>query len=171
VHGQRGPGRHPRPVRRAQQERSERAHLALQLPVGVLRPLALEGVGADELAQVLRLVGRGLPHGPHLQQPDPEPPLRELRRGFTPREPAPDDGDVDRHFSPLPAVLRPPFFAAFFRDALVPSGFFLVAALPPAFFFGALFDAAPRLRAPRLPPPRAAFSSSSWTAVFRSTSS
>src|SRR5690606_16714194 len=137
------PGGPRRPARRAPAGRSARAHIALQLPVGVLRHLALEGVGADQLAQVLRLVGRGPPNGPHLQQPDPEPPLRELQRRFTPREPAPDDGDVDRHFFPLPAVLRPPFFAAFFRDALVPLGFFLGAALPPAFFFGALFDAVP----------------------------
>jgi hypothetical protein len=72
---------------------AELVHLQLEQAVRVLRVFALEGVGADDLAQPVGLMRRRAAHRAHLVQRDVVPPLRELVRRLAPREPAADDGD------------------------------------------------------------------------------
>ena len=71
IHGQCVAGGDGGPVRNSQECRARPPHLLLEQPGRGVGRLALERVGADQFAELRRLVGRGEPrlsvhHGPHL---------------------------------------------------------------------------------------------------------
>ncbi len=83
-----------------QKEGTQGRHLSFQLAVGVSRVFALEGIGADELAEIPGLMGRGRPTGPHLQEIDPVALLGQEDRSLTAGQPSSDDFDGLSHDAP-----------------------------------------------------------------------
>ena len=106
VDGQSRPGRHARPIRRLQKNGSEPPHLTLQLSVGVRRHLALEGVRADELPEVIALMRRRRLLRPHLTKRHPMAPARHLKGRLASRKAPSHDFDAPAHRSRVSASGR-----------------------------------------------------------------
>ena len=83
-------------VGRAHDQRAGAAHLLVDHADGiVLRIVGAEGIGADQLGQLVGQMGLGAAHRAHLVQHDRHARLRELPRRFAAREPAAHDMHVD----------------------------------------------------------------------------
>ncbi len=95
VHGQRVAGGHSGLIRNAQKRRARPPHLLLQQPRRRVGRLALERVGADQLAELDGLVGRRQPRlavhdGPHLVEIHLAAQPRRGQRRFRPGQSAAD---------------------------------------------------------------------------------
>ena len=92
VHRQRAARRHLVRVGATQDQRTAAPHLLVQQPDRVvLRVVRPEGVGADQLGELVGAVRLGRADRPHLVQHDGNAALDELPRGFGPGEAAADD--------------------------------------------------------------------------------
>ncbi len=99
VDGERRPGGHAVRVARAQDQRTERAHLLVEQADGiVLGIVAAEAVRADHLGELVGLVRRRpVAAAAHLAQADARAGLGQLPCRLAPGEPAADDVDVEGH--------------------------------------------------------------------------
>ena len=80
----------------AHDQRAGAAHLLVDHADGiVLRIVGAEGIGADQLGQLVGQMGLGAAHRAHLVQHDRHAGLRELPCRFAAREPAAHDMHVD----------------------------------------------------------------------------
>ena len=94
VDGERPARRHPRNFRRRHRERAQPPHLLFQEPAGVAPDIvALQGIGADELAEVCALVRGGEFLRLHVDKFDFDAAAAEIIRRFAPRKPRADDAD------------------------------------------------------------------------------
>jgi hypothetical protein len=93
IYRQRAAGGNSPPVRDTQQKAAEVPHLGLQDAVRSVQVLRLEGIGADDLGQVIGLVGRRRTGGTHLVQVHAVPQGHKLPRRLGPGETAADHRD------------------------------------------------------------------------------
>ena len=107
VHRQCAAGLHPGGVRRLQDEAPQPPQLLLEQSHSVFQPRAPQGVGADQLRELRRMVRGGHFPGLHLPERDLHAPLCQLPGRLAPREPRADYGYVHVGSSSLGEVLLP----------------------------------------------------------------
>ena len=96
VDRERAAGRQLVGVGRAHDQRAGAAHLLVDHADGVvLRIVGAEGIGADQLGQLVGQMGLGAAHRAHLVQHHGHARVRELPRRLAAREPAAHDMHVD----------------------------------------------------------------------------
>ena len=86
VYGEGVASRHARLSRGFEQQGAEPPQFLFQQPRGGPLLLGFEGIAANQLGQPVRLVGRGVARGAHLEQDGSQAPARDLPRGFGARQ-------------------------------------------------------------------------------------
>jgi len=141
VHRQRRTGRHFVLIRRPHDQGTDLPHLLLQQSDRIGQGVGTQGIGTDQLSEIIAAVGRRFSLRLHVNQTDRHAAAGELIGRFTAGQPGPDDGNLAHGFysaffaaltlaaavfaflrAGFPVLLAAAFFAVFFTVFL--TGFF-----------------------------------------------